>query len=213
MAGTKRSEAPQQRVYHHGDVPRAAVAAALRLLDRDGAAAVTMTRVAAAVGVTRPALNRHFGDAAGLAEAVAAACLAGLEEAMRTAVRQVDGDAAAFRAVGEAYIAWGRRHPRRYGYLFAVDPAALPLPDVRRILLEDAGEEVPAAFAFASPPGVAAVADAAFMPWAAVHGLTLLLTAGPLADVDEARQDRLVATVLQGVGAAFGMAPPLGMAA
>lgn len=199
--------------YHHGDVRGAGVAAALELLDGEGPDAVTMTRVAAAVGVTRPALNRPFRDIQGLRDAVAAACLEDLEAAMRTAARAADDPAAAFRAVGEAYLAWARAHPRRYAFLFSVDPSAAPLPDLRRVLLEDAGEPVPSAFALGAPeassPRADGIPDAAYFSWSAMHGLAMLLAAGPLADVDPARQDAIIRVVMQGIGAAFGMAPPL----
>jgi AcrR family transcriptional regulator len=46
-------------------------AAARRLLDREGAEAVTMRRVAKAVGITPMALYRHFADRDGLLNALA----------------------------------------------------------------------------------------------------------------------------------------------
>lgn len=197
--------------YHHGDVHGAALAASLELLDTEGAEALTMTRVADAIGVTRPALNRPFRDVGGLHDAVAATCLADLEAAMRDAARAEADPTRAFRAVGMAYLDWARAFPRRYALIFNVDRSAMPLPDVRRVLLEDAGEPVPGAFAMGSPAG--RVSDAAFFSWSAVHGLAMLLSNGPLADVEPARQDAVIATVLQGIGAAFGMAPPLDIAA
>lgn len=183
------------------------------LLDAEGPSALTMTRVAEAIGVTRPALNRPFGDVEGLRDAVSAECLTGLEQAMREAARSAAEPAVAFRAVGDAYLAWARAHPRRYAFLFTIDPSAMPLPDLRRVLLEDAGEQVPEAFRLGAPQvgnGVDAVPDAAFFSWSALHGLALLLGNGPLADVDPKRQDAIVETVMRGIGAAFGMAPPLG---
>lgn len=197
--------------YHHGDVRGAALDASLELLDVEGPGALTMTRVADAIGVTRPALNRPFRDIGGLHDAVAAACLADLEAAMRDAARSETDPARAFRAVGMAYIDWARTHPRRYALIFNVDRSAMPLPDLRRVLLEDAGEPVPDAFAMGAPAGQ--VSDAAFFSWSAVHGLAMLLSSGPLADVEPARQDAVIATVLHGVGAAFGMAPPLDLPA
>ena len=54
------------------------VAAASRLLDREGADAVTMRRVAKAVGITPMALYRHFADREGLLNALAEAGFAQL---------------------------------------------------------------------------------------------------------------------------------------
>jgi hypothetical protein len=47
------------------------VAAAAKLLDREGATAVTMRRVAKGVGITPMALYRHFADRDGLLNALA----------------------------------------------------------------------------------------------------------------------------------------------
>lgn len=50
------------RRYHHGEVRQAAQAAALRLLEQNGADAITMRAIAAEVGVDHRALYRHFPD-------------------------------------------------------------------------------------------------------------------------------------------------------
>lgn len=48
------------RSYHHGDVRRAALDAALVRLRRDGDGSVTVRAIAADIGVTHGALYRHF---------------------------------------------------------------------------------------------------------------------------------------------------------
>jgi AcrR family transcriptional regulator len=58
--------------YHHGQVPDAALAAALALVDEAGAESVTMRAVAARLGVDHRTLYRHFEDRGALLAAAAA---------------------------------------------------------------------------------------------------------------------------------------------
>ena len=60
------------------DTRRAAVAAATAAFARDGFEKASLGRIAAAAGVTAPALAYHFGDKAGLRDAVIADVHAGL---------------------------------------------------------------------------------------------------------------------------------------
>lgn len=58
------------RSYHHGDVRRAALDAALVRLRRDGDASVTVRAIAADIGVTHGALYRHFKNRDDLMDAL-----------------------------------------------------------------------------------------------------------------------------------------------
>ena len=57
--------------YHHGDLRRALLDAALEVLSREGAAALTLREVARRAGVTHAAPYRHFTDKQALLAAVA----------------------------------------------------------------------------------------------------------------------------------------------
>jgi len=57
--------------YHHGDLRRALLDAALELLAREGASALTLREVARRAGVTHAAPYRHFTDKQALLAAVA----------------------------------------------------------------------------------------------------------------------------------------------
>ncbi len=61
--------------------PERVVAAALRLIDRDGVEALSMRRLGAALRVEAMSLYKHVPDKAALLDAVAARVLAGLEPA------------------------------------------------------------------------------------------------------------------------------------
>jgi AcrR family transcriptional regulator len=77
-------------------------AAARRLLDKEGAEAVTMRRVAAAVGITAMAVYRHYPDRKGLLNALADE---GFDElAERLSAAQMAGGARSARSIEERLI-------------------------------------------------------------------------------------------------------------
>jgi AcrR family transcriptional regulator len=60
------------RPYHHGDLRRALLEAAVQAIAEVGPAAVSLRDLARRVGVSHAAPAHHFGDKAGLLTAVAA---------------------------------------------------------------------------------------------------------------------------------------------
>jgi AcrR family transcriptional regulator len=92
-------------------------AAARGLLDEEGAEAVTMRRVADAVGITAMAIYRHFPDRAGLLNAIAdrgfeelAAKLAAMSFPGSIEVRLVK--------MGNIYLDHALKHPRLFELMF-----------------------------------------------------------------------------------------------
>jgi AcrR family transcriptional regulator len=92
-------------------------AAARRLLDEEGAEAVTMRKVADAVGITPMAIYRHFPDRAGLLNAVADR---GFEElAARLArMRFSGGIEERLTRMGETYLHHALESPRLFELMF-----------------------------------------------------------------------------------------------
>jgi AcrR family transcriptional regulator len=92
-------------------------AAARRLLDREGAEAVTMRRVADAVGITPMAIYRHFPGHAGLLNAVANR---GFEElaARLKRMRFNGGVEQRLAKMGEIYLDHALENPRLFELMF-----------------------------------------------------------------------------------------------
>jgi AcrR family transcriptional regulator len=92
-------------------------AAARRLLDREGAEAVTMRRVAAAVGVTPMAIYRHYPDRASLLNALADE---GFKElASRLAVKKFSGGVEErLTKMMEIYLEHALQKPRLFELMF-----------------------------------------------------------------------------------------------
>lgn len=110
------------------------VAEAVRIADADGLAAVTLARVAAALGVRTPSLYNHVGGHEALLRAVALGGLRELGDALRrAAVGRARGDALV--AIADAYRAYARAHPGRFA-------AAVAGRSIRDPALKEAGADV-----------------------------------------------------------------------
>ena len=85
---------------------------------RKNGAAVTMRDLAAAAGVTKPILYRHFGDRDGLVAALAARFSTELLDALRGALGQETNDPRAILATTvDAFVAFLEREPDVYRLL------------------------------------------------------------------------------------------------
>lgn len=107
--------------YHHGDLRRALLQAAVRTIQRDGVDGLTLRGVGSALGVSRTALYRHFTDKAALLAAVAAEGFRMLRE--QTAQAWEDGGQGmnGFEAMGAAYVRFAVAHPSHYRVMFGAD--------------------------------------------------------------------------------------------
>jgi AcrR family transcriptional regulator len=91
--------------------------AARRLLDEEGAEAVTMRRVADAAGITAMAIYRHFPDRAGLLNAVADQGFEELAEQL-AGMRFSGGIEERLSRMGETYLDYALKSPRLFELMF-----------------------------------------------------------------------------------------------
>jgi AcrR family transcriptional regulator len=90
---------------------REVVDAARRLLEDEGAGALTMRRLAERVGIRAPSLYKHLPDKAALEAAIIAT---GLEEAAAVFEAAVDGADEPLGALATAYRGFALAHPHLY---------------------------------------------------------------------------------------------------
>ncbi|MDC9822587.1 TetR/AcrR family transcriptional regulator [Devosia sp. ZB163] len=173
--------------YHHGDLKRALVEAALEMLVEGGAEAVGMRELARRVGVSAAAPYRHFRDKQALIQAVAAVGFERFHEAVEGARDGVPEDEQ-FGAMAEAYVKFALAHPRLYRLMFSAELGQFGDPDLRRAA-DAAYGSLALAAAKEDPerPG-----EAAISAWAFVHGLSMLLLDGQLLGVSIDNADPLV---------------------
>jgi len=113
----KRAARPvPPKPYHHGDLRRVLVEAALQLAKEGGPQAVSVREAARRAGVSAGAPFRHFADRDALMTAVA-------EQAQRRFRREIEHALATtsagdplkrFRAFGLAYLRWAMRNPAHF---------------------------------------------------------------------------------------------------
>jgi AcrR family transcriptional regulator len=162
------------RPYHHGDLRRALLDAALVLVTEHGPAALSLREVARRAGVSHAAPTHHFGNKAGLLTAIAADGYHLLARALEEAAA-IRGDATTvFREQGVAYVLFATEHPAHFAvmrapYLLDVDNAELAAAR------DSAGAQLRS-----GPAGLAGSDDATtpLAAWALVHGLASLLLEG-----------------------------------
>ncbi len=181
--------------YHHGDLRRTLMAAAIAAIEEDGPAAVSLRDLARRANVSHAAPAHHFGDKAGLLTALATEGFTLLAAALREA-RERTGS---FLEVGVAYVGFAVRHPAHFAVMYrpdlyhADDPAILAAR-------ADAAESLHGGLGMLPDgrPG-ADPAVAALAAWSLVHGLATLWLSGSLrsAPTDDPEElARLVARVL-----------------
>ena len=106
----------QPKPYHHGDLRRVLIDAALQLVEESGAEGLSVREAARRAGVSPGAPFRHFPSRVALLTAVA-------EEAQRRFRAEIEaalseapaGDPLArFRSFGLAYLRWAMRNPAHF---------------------------------------------------------------------------------------------------
>ncbi len=189
--------------YHHGDLRRALVEAALELLLEGGTEALGMRELARRVGVSAAAPYRHFRDKQALIQAVAAAGFALFLEATEAAKAGAPSDEQ-LGAMAEAYVQFALRYPRLYKLMFSSELGKFEDKDLRRAAdAAYASLAVAAAKEDPDSPG-----EAAISAWAFVHGLSMLLLDEQLLGVSAANAGSLVKALTRRHAQRFGKPRP-----
>src|ERR687888_1062469 len=116
------------RPYHHGDLRRVLLEAAVEAIGQVGPAAVSLRDLARRAGVSHAAPAYHFGDKAGLLTAVAADGFARLAATLREAY-QTTGS---FLEVGVAYVRFAVTHRAHFEVMFRPELYRTNDPDLVR---------------------------------------------------------------------------------
>ena len=110
----RRAAAPKP--YHHGDLRRVLIDAALKLVGESGAGAVSVREAARRAGVSPGAPFRHFPSRDALMNAVAGEAQWRFRAEIETALAEAPpGDPLGrFRCLGLAYMRWAMRNPTHF---------------------------------------------------------------------------------------------------
>jgi AcrR family transcriptional regulator len=187
-----------------GQVRRGLIAAGLAMARAGGPGAVVLREAARQVGVAPNAAYRHFKDRDALLNAVCVEALQQLAQRMETEAARVShrsgtkqGAVARLGAIGAAYLDFAITDPGLFETAFAVP----------RHLGYAAGDSAPEAGGRTPFQILAAALDelvvagvlpverragAEYAVWAAVHGMAMLITQGPLRDLPPSDTTRLI---------------------
>src|SRR6478609_3661644 len=105
------AKSAESRPYHHGDLRRALIDAAQRLLETEGPTALSLRAVAREAGVSPAAPYHHFKDKGELLDAVAHEGWDLLNELMTQARASHDSVRDKLTALGVAYVRFARDNP------------------------------------------------------------------------------------------------------
>lgn len=209
-----------ERPYHHGDLRRAIVNAAMEILHETQSIEFSLRELARRAGVSHNAPYKHFADKRELLAAVSAAGFETLTKRMTSEIAGLDNARERLFAMLRAYIDHGVENPALYslmfgGYLGGPDRSrpAIELAEAEKAKALLAGVIVAGGLGRAIPPSPRnerQIAGAILACWSLVHGLTLLLADGLVGPKKKsaALGDRLVQAILDGLAAKLPVMPP-----
>jgi len=169
----RESLAAEARPYHHGDLRRALIDAARRILEAEGPSALSLRAVAREAGVSPAAPYHHFKDKGELLDAVAMEGWDMLDAVIARSKEQASSPAEALDEIGVGYVCFARENPALYRVMYdtARDREALP---------EDVSKNNDSAYCKVRDTLVAAGANstdeidlelATIAAWCSAHGL------------------------------------------
>jgi AcrR family transcriptional regulator len=210
----------QERPYHHGDLRRAIVKAALDILSETQSVEFSLRELARRAGVSHNAPYKHFADKRELLAAVSTAGFDLLTERMRKDISGYRDARAQLFALWRAYIRHGVENPALYRLMFG---GYLSSADYGRPMIEQTAAEQTRALLTdvivrgglgRAIPNIARnerrISGAILACWSLVHGLTMLLVDGLAGPPKKAADlsDSLIAGLLDGLASKLFALPP-----
>ncbi|WP_332698827.1 TetR/AcrR family transcriptional regulator [Devosia sp.] len=173
------SQSKPGNTYHHGDLRRALVEAAMAEVERGGIETLSLSAIAKALGVSQPAPYRHFADRDALLTEVVTEGFTLFAATLKAAPKRATGHQALSR-MAQAYLRFGLDHPGLYKAMFA----SHILPQAR----DGVALQATASGSFALLVDATGLTDqqraqrVALRIWASLHGIVMLQNQGLLHD-------------------------------
>ncbi len=184
---TKNSPEREKTAYHHGDLKKALITAALAIVEEEGVDGLSLRKAARRVGVSHAAPTHHFRDMSGLLAAVATQGFRELFQAMKTSVGRLSRKEplAVFKAIGMAYIEFAAHHTAYFRVMFHMALAEKSRYPKLREASQETFELMVKAVSGCQQAGLIMEGEPrelALSAWAAVHGLATLIVNGQLTE-------------------------------
>jgi AcrR family transcriptional regulator len=202
---------PDKARYHHGNLRRELLDAALALIETSGPGALSLRELARRAGVSHAAPYRHFRSREMLMVALGVEGFTGLAAEMAALTAGETTPLGRLRALGVAYVRYAVAHPGHFRVMFSSELhegpeqpelAAAAAPTLQALIDAVAAAQAAGQVRQGDPRALA------LPQWSMVHGLSMLLVDRQLGalELDRARVDELARDVIdvamRGVAAA-----------
>jgi AcrR family transcriptional regulator len=163
--------------YHHGHLREALIHEACQQIEQEGAIALNLSKLAQKIGVSQPAVYRHFPNKQALAIIVAQRGFEQLAEALQKTTQDVESDSFdGIRAIAKAYVEFALNHSEMARLMFSMkerttEPALQNASKVAAVPLFRIVEAAKRDDSLRNND----VEQAVRIIWAAIHGLAMLL--------------------------------------
>lgn len=163
--------------YHHGHLREALINEACNQIEREGAIALNLSKLAQKIGVSQPAVYRHFPNKQALAISVAKKGFEQLIEDLQAAFQPVQADTfESIKAIATAYVEFALHHPELARLMFSMkeritDPELHDISKAAALPLFNIVEQAQSQDNLRNQD----VYKTVRIIWATIHGLAMLL--------------------------------------
>jgi AcrR family transcriptional regulator len=163
--------------YHHGHLREALINEACQQIEQEGAIALNLSKLAQKIGVSQPAVYRHFPNKQALVISVAQQGFERLIEELQAAFQPVEADTfESIKAIATAYVEFALHHPELARLMFSMkeritDPELHNISKAAALPLFNIVEQAQSQDNLRNQDVYTTVR----IIWATIHGLAMLL--------------------------------------
>jgi AcrR family transcriptional regulator len=163
--------------YHHGHLREALIDEAFKQIEQEGAIALNLSKLAQKIGVSQPAVYRHFPNKQALAISVAQRGFDRLAARLQQATQAVQSDSfEGIKVIANAYVAFALNHTEIARLMFSMkermtEPALYNASKSAAVPLFNIVESAKRCDSLRNQD----VERTVRIIWAAIHGLAMLL--------------------------------------
>jgi AcrR family transcriptional regulator len=171
--------------YHHGHLREALIDAAYQQIEQEGAISLNLSKLAQKIGVSQPAVYRHFPNKQAIAISAAQRGFEQLAAALQKTTQNLASDSFEdIRAITQAYVEFARNHPEIARLMFSMkervtEPALQNASKAAAVPLFRIVEAAKCDDRLRNPD----VEQSVRIIWATIHGLAMLLMDEQIPDV------------------------------
>ena len=181
--------------YHHGDLRRAILEAALELIEESGVPSLSLREIARRIGVTTAAPYHHFKDRGELLLQIGMQGYGQLLHILEQAAATANGAEDECEAESRAYLHFAQEHAAVYAVMFSAELAQHEYSVKVKTIADRCFALVCASVARSRKLSEKVSAEAALTIWSLLHGLAVL-DQGKLLQESRPEQERIA---VQGV--------------